>query len=147
MPDITDSGQAIEGLAVSGQSRRPLDARGLIMYNRKRCYLFVASFDVRVNVDKPVPKESRWFPETSTSINTSDRIICEKANIYSTKQRFNTEVAKGSSTHNSNLWKFPQHTAVLVDKVHNEIANAKAAREKASILKTTKTVVLPAHKE
>lgn len=127
MSDLTQTGQAIEGDAVEGQSRHPLKARGLAIHNGVRCFRFVASFDVKARIAKALSAGStRLEPTASTSL--SDEVICDKAVIHSLKQRHSSSVSKGSATHQANHWHFPQQSSVRIDMPHQELVNAQSKR-------------------
>lgn len=128
---ITATGQSIEGSSVKGQSRCPLRARGLQKHNGIKCYIFVARFDVRAATEKPLVGEPELEENAITSTNVE--IVCQDATVKSKKRRYQREVAKGSSTHKTNRWVFPQHTSVRITASHPEIlaATEKRARLEA----------------
>ena len=125
MSKVVGLGDAIEGLAIQGQSRKPLDIknRGLVKYGGKLCYRFVARFDVRAHVHKPLPPDfatdERLNPEARTG---EEELLAEKAIIHSIKPKYSSDVASGSHTHKTNHWRFPQQATVEVDVCHPELA-------------------------
>src|SRR5512140_1215216 len=98
MPELVQVDQSIEGDAIEGQSRDPLKNRGWMRVNGQRCSTFVATFDVRGEVTRPLaPDAQRIEPDAVTS--PGNKVICEKALIHSVKEKHRTSVAKGSASH------------------------------------------------
>lgn len=123
MATLTANGEGIEGDSVVGQSRKPTIARGLVKLNGQTCYRFVADFDVKARITNVLTAINRLEPIASTL--PSDEVICAKANIHSVKNKVTSEVDKGSHSHQTNVWRFPNQTSVIVTASHQEIANAK----------------------
>lgn len=123
MADLTQVNQAIEGDKIRGHSRMPLKNRGLQQHNGNLVYRFVASFDVKSHIDKVLSLPNPQF-EPNASISQQDKIVCQNALIHSSKSKYSSQVSKGSSTHKTNAWSFPQHTSVTITRSHQEIANA-----------------------
>lgn len=127
MPPFTQVDNAIEGLAVSGHSRHPIKNRGLQLYKNRVCFRFVASFDVRAQVDEPIPEGLSKFEEISND-KVGDQIICEAALIHSDKNKYSQWIEKGSSTHKANYWHFSHQTMAKISRAHEEIQNAISRR-------------------
>ena len=127
MADLTKAGEAIEGDAVEGHSRRPLAARTPRSFNGQRCHVWTAVFDVKAWPTKTLPADrARLASDASTS--PDDKVVCAKATVLSVKNKVASSVEHRSATHKANVWKFPQQTAIVIDGPHQEIANAVRAR-------------------
>lgn len=123
MSELTQPNEAIEGLSIKGQSRQPLINRGLVHYNGKNLYRFIAKFDVKAAIVE-ILKDLSTRIEPSSACDLGDEVICEKATIHSQKIRYTAEINKGSASHKATLWYFSNQTAVKIDRSHQEIQNA-----------------------
>lgn len=129
MADLIQPGQAVEGNKIKGQSRNPPRGRGLFphLLNGHRVYRFDVTFDVKASIDEPLSDSTQINP--NASVDPEDKIICEDAMIASKKNKISRKVSRGSSTHKTNQWKFPNQSMVQVVKAHPEILNAIEKRE------------------
>lgn len=127
MTKIIKKNQCLEGDSISGSSRRQLKNRGMQEYNEKRCYQFVADFNVRAKVNKELTKK----PIDDTSIVDCNReMICDTAYIFSVKSKYSTDVKEGiSATHGASVWSFPQQSLIKIISPHSEIQRAIEKRE------------------
>lgn len=109
-------GEAIEGAKISGQSRKPLRAKGTEVRNGINCAVFMAEFDVGSKVEESLAPSARKIIDSSLT-QENDSLLCRKAFIYTLKpRRMSEEVSHGSSTHKTNKWRFSSHTAVQIDQ-------------------------------
>jgi hypothetical protein len=125
---LGDVNQSIEGDPITGQSRKPLNNRGWEKLGDRRINRFVAKFDVKAKVSGILANGEKVFKENS-HCDLEDNVFCEAANIISEKNKYSTAVKKGSATHKTNFWSFPQHTMVEVTRSHSEIQDAIQKRE------------------
>lgn len=121
MGTLVEVGQAIEGLAVAGQSRHPLRPLSRRLISKYQCRRYRAEHDVSAWITLETDEAQL---EPGASISLEDRICCEKALISTTAKKPSERVTKGSGKHQTNQWSFNQRTAVRVLHSHPEIANA-----------------------
>lgn len=127
-------GEAIEGLVIDGQSRDPLVYRGMKPHNGSRYERWVASFDARASINTPLNGAEPRRIEPAASTASGSDLVSAKALIHSVKCRVAEKVAPGSARHQTNVWHFPQQTAVRIDRGHAEIVAAVQARAQAAAL-------------
>lgn len=114
-------GDALEGGAVSGQSRKPLRARGEVLYNGIICYRFIAEFDVKARIKLALAGGSvRMEPLASTSMD--DEVVCETGYIHLLEEpKHGPGIVKpGSGRHNANFWSFSRQASIRVTVPHEQ---------------------------
>lgn len=135
MTSLVQVNEGIEGLKIGGSSRKPLQSLGLERKGSELLYKFKAKFNTRAKITSELTSsDTRMEPTFSTS--ASDEIICDDVLIFSKKNRFTTQVARGSATHQANYWNFPQHTTVRITSSHQDIHNAIQSRARLLSNKT-----------
>lgn len=130
MADVVLPPGGIEGLKVSGSSRKPLMNRGIHVVAGQRCIRFVASFNVKAKIDEALPHSPVLHPGASISV--KDEIRCEKALIQTIGKGYSSSVSAESATHQANHWAFAAHTSVSVETAHQELINAIEKRRRMS---------------
>jgi hypothetical protein len=126
MPDLVALGTAIEGRKVGGSSREILVSRGLVEYNKQRCFRFVATRDVKAAIRAQLEADDRPTFEPNAGTDLSIELICNKAIVHSFDKKPKCDVRARTSTHQANFWDFHDRTAVKIDRAHEEMANALA---------------------
>ncbi|MBU4485147.1 hypothetical protein KKA47_06980 [bacterium] len=129
MTDIVKVGESIEGLSVDGCSRDPLIDRGLTNHKNKRCYRYIAAFNVKSQIISELSKGIEKLEENAYC-NLDVELICDKAIILSLNDRFASKIESNmSGTHGANLWHFTKQTNVSITRAHQEILNAIRKKE------------------
>ena len=128
---LASGGDAIEGLKMRGQSRKPLRAMGMTLApNGEPCEKYVADFDVKAEIEE-VAESAQIVP--GASVDPKDDVVCASAIIYSFDDKPSSHVARGSAKHKTSHWHFSKRTAVVVQSAHEEIRNAIDKRRRKQI--------------
>ena len=131
MKSLCSVGGAIEGKKIQGQSRKPLEYKGITLYNDKKVHQYKAKEDVRASIAMVLPPGALQI-EPESILTDDHEIICEIALINSIRRmKSRIRVAPGSHTHNANHWSFSRQTAVRIMQAQQAIQNALDKKQKS----------------
>jgi hypothetical protein len=128
MATIVINGESIEGIKVTGNSRKPLDYKGITIENGKRLHKFISRFNTKSSIIEEIGETDKIISTAYTSL--EDEIICDDALLRSVDKRFSTEhESNASAKHGTTTWSFTRQTNVMITRSHQEIVNALRKRE------------------
>lgn len=124
MTTIVKSGDSIEGMKISGSSRKPIDYKGIILEKGKKLHKFVSRFNTKACINQELREYDEKIIESS-HVDKNNKLVCDDAVLRSKDNRYSSSIKSNvSSTHGASLWSFAQQTNAMVIKSHQEIENA-----------------------
>ena len=124
MPSIVNSGQSIEGSKVIGNSRKPIEYKGVFLENGERIHRFISKFNTRARVEEELAAGQKKIIDSALT-SKDNEVVCDDAVVRSIDQKCSRALrSNASGTHGTTVWRFTRQTNVMIVKSHDEIARA-----------------------
>lgn len=121
------AGEAIEGKAVDGESRKGLVSFGASM-DDEDLNTYKARFNVKATVETALPAKLPPLSDESHR-DVGDAVVCDAATVQTRDVYKGAGVSASSGRHQSQFWRLTKQSLVVIDQAHPEIESGARRRE------------------